>query len=285
MGPILDPQGSRDQFYFNIEKHYGSSDHTVFLGEHIPAVLFNNWPDIAYHTSEDRPNNADPTQLKRAIFIALSSEHTMASADGAGAVRIAELTEGYAAERVATELRLALQTIGEAGKSDAASGLREALVKVNQAYQREGEAIRSAKVLAENDESATAKIESMAKNFVDTGLPADLGRVKNYSKEVAGAEVQWKPGPSDEEASKLIPVRKAGAANPAGFGGGGGGGRGAQTGPLVGFYAQEAREFADGKRTILQIRDAISAEFGPVETSKVLEYFKSQPNQFELKSK
>ena len=29
--PILDPQGSRDQFYFGIEKYYGSSDHVLFV--------------------------------------------------------------------------------------------------------------------------------------------------------------------------------------------------------------------------------------------------------------
>jgi aminopeptidase YwaD len=284
--PILDPQGSRDQFYYNVEKHYGSSDHTVFLGDKIPGVLFNNWPDIAYHTSEDRPSNGDPTQLKRVIFIALASEHAMASADGPAAVRIAEMTEGYAAERAATELRLALQVIGDNGKTDAAAGLREALIMVRQAYQREGEAIRSAKILAENDEAAKTKIEAMAKNFVETGEAADVSRVKEYSRQIVGEEVQWKPGPSEEEAAKLVPVRKPGAGGRGGFGGGGAGvGRGAASTTLSGFYANEAREFADGKRTVLEIRDAISAEFGPVETSKVLEYFKSQTAAFELKPK
>lgn len=59
--PILDPQGSRDQFYYNVEKHYGASDHVVYLGQGIPAILYNNWPDIAYHTNEDSVTNADPT--------------------------------------------------------------------------------------------------------------------------------------------------------------------------------------------------------------------------------
>jgi hypothetical protein len=151
---------------------------------------------------------------------------------------------------------------------------------VRQAYAREGEAIRSAKVLAENDERAKSIIESMARNFVETGEPADLSRIRNYSAQIAGAAVQWKPGPSDEEASQLIPTRKPGAAAGAGFGGGGGGGRG---GPLTGFYAQEAQRFADGKRSVLDIRDAVSAEFGPIEASKVLEYFKTQSATFELK--
>lgn len=282
--PILDPQGSRDQFYYNIEKHYGSSDHTVFLGAGIPGVLFNNWPDIAYHTSEDRPFNGDPTQMKRALFIALSSEHVMASADGNGAVRLAELTAGYGAERCATEMRLALQAVGDGAKSDAAASLHEALNMVKQAYWREGEAIRSAKVLAEKDERAKTIIEGIAKNFVETGEATDTNRVKNYAKLLNGSEVSWKPGASDEEAAKWIPVRKPQTADAGARGGGGGGGRGA-AGALAGFYAQEARQFADGKRSVLEIRDAVSAEFGPVDSSKVLEYFKTQAAAFDLKSK
>ena len=83
-----------------------------------------------------------------------------------------------------------------------------------------------------------------------------------------------------------MPVRKPGAAGRGGFGGGAAGaGRGGAATTLTGFYANEAREFADGKRTVLEIRDAISAEFGPVETSKVLEYFKSQSAMFDLKQK
>jgi aminopeptidase YwaD len=284
--PILDPQGSRDQFYYNIEKHYGSSDHTVFLSQGIPAVLFNNWPDIAYHTSEDRVFNADPTQLKRAAFIALASEHIMAAADGPGAVRIAELTAGYAAERTGTELRLALQMVGEAAGTEPAAARREALNLVRMAYWREGEAIRSAKVLAEKDRNAGAEIEGIAKNFVETGEPADLGRVRNYSRLVAGDVPDWKPEGTDAEAARVVPVRKPQAPAAGGFGGGGGGGGGRGAGSaLAGFYAQEAREFADGKRTVLEIRDAISAEFGPVESSKVLEYFKGleKSGQVELK--
>jgi aminopeptidase YwaD len=278
MFPILDPQGSRDQFYYNIDKHYGASDHAVFLAEGIPAVLFNNWPDIAYHTSEDRPFNADATQLKRAAFIGLASAHAMASAAGPGAVRIAETSAGLAAERTGTELRLALQMIGGGGT------LREALNQVHQAYLREGQDIRSAKVLAENDERAKAAIESIARNFVETGEPADLSRVRNYSKLVAGDVPDSKPSPTEEEAMRLIPIRKKPA--PQGFGGEGGG-RGGPEPPLVGFYASEARNFANGQRSVLEIRDAISAEFEPVSAEKVIAFFRSleKTGEFELKTK
>jgi hypothetical protein len=265
MFPIVDPQGSRDQFYYNIEKHYGSSDHTVFIGQGIPAILMNNWPDWAYHTSEDRPSSADPTQLKRAVFISLASGVAMANADAAGAVRIAETVMGYAAERTGTELKLALQIVGEGGP------YREAMVLVQQAIIRESDAIRSAAILAEGDKKAVDQIDTMAQTFAYTGIDADLKRLQAYAK-VKGVSTEIKLSPDELIASKMIPKRKPRAG---GQGGRGGGGRG---GPslIPGTGAQEALAFTDGKRSVLDIRDAVSAEFGPQDTAKFVEFFKAQ---------
>lgn len=273
MFPILDPQGSRDQFYFNVEKHYGASDHTAFLGHGIPAILMNNWPDWAYHTNEDRPWSADPTQLKRAVFIALASGVVMAGADGPMAVRIAETTEGQAAERTGVELRRALQMVGNH------ESYREARNLVEQAYIREAEAIRSPSVLAEGDAKAVTKIDELAKTFVETGRAADLKRLETYAKSVGSADIKLTS--DEEQASKLIPRKKPGAPAQQGFGG-----RGAPT-AVPGNGAQEARLFADGKRTILEIRDAVSAEFFPIEAGKFIQYFRDleKQGQFEIVQK
>ena len=42
-----------------------------------------------------------------------------------------------------------------------------------------------------------------------------------------------------------------------------------------GEYAYEALNFADGKRTEYGIRDAVSAEYGPIEFELVVEYLKA----------
>lgn len=264
MFPIVDPQGSRDQFYYNIEKHYGSSDHVAFLNDGIPAVLMSNWPDIAYHTSEDRPYNGDPTQLKRAMFIALAAGHVIAGAKGEEAVRISETSAGYAAERTATELRLALQRIGD-GESP-----REAMNLVKQAYIREGDEIRSAAVLAEGDAAAVSRIDALAKNFVETGERADMARLENYYHLLHGSSLitSIQLTADEKEAARLIPKHKPG------FGERGVGGSRGAGGPLPGMAGQEARAFADGKRTVLDIRDAVSAEFGPQDTAKFIAYFR-----------
>lgn len=70
------------------------------------------------------------------------------------------------------------------------------------------------------------------------------------------------------------------------FGGGGnrGGGDQAVT-TLTGMGAQEARAFADGKRTVLDIADAVSSEFGAMEVKLFLDYFKEQAKNKALELK
>jgi hypothetical protein len=86
------------------------------------------------------------------------------------------------------------------------------------------------------------------------------------------------PTAAETTASTLRPVRKPGTpAQAQGFGGGGGGGRGgppAAEPALSGYYAMEARNFADGQRSILDIRNAIAAEFGPVPLDDVTRFFR-----------
>jgi hypothetical protein len=47
-----------------------ASDHTVFLDGGVPAMQFNHWPDNFYHSSEDRIDFVDPTELKRIGVVA-----------------------------------------------------------------------------------------------------------------------------------------------------------------------------------------------------------------------
>lgn len=285
--PILDPQGTRDQFSYSVERHYGSSDHSAFLGMGVPAILINNWPDIAYHTSEDRPFNADPTQLKRVVFIALSTLHVLANASGDGAVRVAEVTMGNAASRTGAELREALRMVGDR------EPLRTAMNLVHQSYAREGEAIRSTLVLA-GDEGAKRKIEAMAAAFVETGERADRERLRGYVG-LMGRQVELesidKLDADEQVAAGLTPIRKKPA--PSGFGGGGAAGgqrppdgnRDAAEASRAQYNALEMRGFANGKRTILEIRDALAAEYGPQPIGKVLEFFRGleKTGEFELR--
>lgn len=278
--PILDPQGSRDQFYYNIEKHYGASDHVVYLAQGIPAILYNNWPDIAYHTSEDSVENSDPTQLKRAGFIAWASTLAAASISGPGSLRVAELVAGYAAERSGRLLSETLRYLALSGS------LRGALNRTRLAYLREADAIRSAKVFAAGDAATAARIDALAQAFADSGTAADTARIRAYA---AALNLPEQPlSPTESEAASLIPTPKPGdTGRSLGFGGGGGRTPESATPTLSGLGAQEARAFANGRNSILDIADAVSSEFGRIDVQLFLDYFKKEAaaNRLTLASK
>src|SRR5262249_45555556 len=78
------------------------------------------------------------------------------------------------------------------------------------------------------------------------------------------ADPRVPPG-AERAAAGLVPSRKPGEPVQPQTGPGGGGGN--PSGPasaLTNYYAMEARNFADGRRSVLDIRNALAAEFGPV---------------------
>jgi len=72
---VLSPAGSRDPFYYTIDRFSGGSDHIVFVdgSVRVPAVMFICWPDMWYHTSGDLPDKSDSTQLKRVVTLTVAS--------------------------------------------------------------------------------------------------------------------------------------------------------------------------------------------------------------------
>jgi aminopeptidase YwaD len=113
---IIAPSGTDDPFYYQIEQHYGASDHEVFNNwtTHVPGVMLITWPDLYYHTSEDIPNKLDATQLKRAAIIAAAGAYTIASADDDMAVSIANTSFSYASKRMGIELARAFDELKNA---------------------------------------------------------------------------------------------------------------------------------------------------------------------------
>ena len=114
--PVYSVTGSRDPFYYSINAHYGASDHEVFndWGVQAPGVIMITWPDNYYHTSGDRPEICDPTQLHRAIVLAAVSAYTIAEAGEEGAAKIASEVASNAAKRMAIKMRYDLAQLNGA---------------------------------------------------------------------------------------------------------------------------------------------------------------------------
>lgn len=277
--PIIDPSGTRDPFHYNIEKFYGASDHQVHLDwdPRLPAVQFGNWPDAVYHSSEDSPANQDPTQMKRAAFLMVAIGSVFANAGPAEAVATAGVALTYAEARIAADLGDGLAMMAGSTAASLNENFKEALNLVRQAYVRERLDVGSAATLAMNDKAAAADILALAQTL-DQAEPIDVNRVKLAYRAAAGrvgVTPVDPPVPTEEEraAARLVPAKKAGAPTPQGFGGGAAGGGGTPP-ALQGYYAMEARNFADGTRSVLDIRNAIAAEFGPVPVDAVVTFFR-----------
>ena len=161
--PIIDPSGTRDPFWYNIEKFYGASDHQVHLDwdPRIPAVQFGNWPDAVYHSSDDSPANQDPTQMKRAAFLMIAVGSVFANAGPADAVAVAGVALSYAQKRIGGDLGDALQLIASSNAASLNDNYKEALNLVRQAYLRERTDVQSATTLAIGDKTAIADIDAL----------------------------------------------------------------------------------------------------------------------------
>lgn len=110
---VVAPSGTDDPFYYKIDPHYGASDHEVFndWGIQVPGIMMITWPDLYYHTSEDRPYNCDATQLKRAAVIAAAAAYTIASADEDMAMKIAAETFEHSVNRLGIQFGRAVDEL------------------------------------------------------------------------------------------------------------------------------------------------------------------------------
>lgn len=123
---IVALSGSEEPMPYYMGTHYGSSDHEVFndWGVGVPGVVMNTWPDPWLHSSADRPDKIDPTQLKRAVVIAAAAAYTIASADDGTAGRIAGEIVSNASARIGHQLARGLEELNRAGR-DAFAGVHK----------------------------------------------------------------------------------------------------------------------------------------------------------------
>jgi aminopeptidase YwaD len=114
---IVAPSGTEDPFYYQIETSSGGSDHDVFndWGVQVPGVLLITWPDPFYHTSQDRIDKCDPTQLKRVVFITSAAAFTIASAGEGEAINISGEVYGNSVRRIGYQVSKAFDEINKAG--------------------------------------------------------------------------------------------------------------------------------------------------------------------------
>jgi aminopeptidase YwaD len=246
--PMVSPEGGKEPLRAEYSAYTMGSDHDVYQDSSfgIPAIYMNDWPDRYIHTNFDTAANIDTTKLKRAAFIGAASGYWLAL------------------EKTHQDLlRLALfETPGKSRRTE-----WEAVKRLSFPLAEHGEVTWNWSLY----ERAAA---NSTQSWFGEKLDLDIGNHKAVKPTGEGLlKFKRKPGPKGPLAVFGYDyfadhATAAGAATPklTSYEGLWGGGE---------EYAYEVLNFADGNRNAQEIRDAVSAEYGPVPVEMVVEYLRA----------
>lgn len=255
--PLTAPGGDKRALQAEMAEFTMGSDHEVYTDSSfaIPAVYLNDWPDRFIHTQRDLPENVDATKLARAGFIGAATALTLADLTAEQGDAVWRVCRAQGLRRMARLL-------------DRRAGLPPdeavALTRFSLDYER-----RLGDSLDHFFTPPPALRAAMAAHL------ATLGQIAGAAARPATAGVVYRRSASPkgpltvfgydylndklgEEKAKALALLKH-----EGKRGGGG------------DYAYEALNLVDGHRTLADIRDALSAIYGPVPQDAVAEYMKA----------
>jgi hypothetical protein len=239
-------------------------------------LYFHDWPDVYIHTNKDVPENLDATKLQRVAFLGAAIGYTLATIGPAEAPALLAESAGRGAMRLGADRARALADMSAAEGEAVHQAYREARNRIRHAPLREKEALESiVKFTGAGIDLAPWK-QSLESIHVGDALAARttydaLCRERGTSPFTDDA---LEPKPT--AAGSRVPVRSESVQGPTN----------------LYYYDQlaatlgpdtpsisldelaqfEVLNFTDGRRSVAEIRDAVSAELDPVSIEAVSEY-------------
>jgi aminopeptidase YwaD len=258
--PFVAPEGGKEPLRAEYSAYTMGSDHDVYQDSSfgIPAIYMNDWPDRYIHTNFDTAANIDTTKLKRAAFIGAASGYFLANPPGKVSAQLYARMLSSASQRFANAAGAAEVQQDEDGKE---------FVRQQIDYT-----IRSDHSLA-----PLLGVTSTDEDSLSEAITAYCGAKELPPAEKAVGQgllvVRRKTTPKGPLAVFGYDyfadhAKAAGVATPKLMSYEGLWGSGEE-------YAYEVLNFADGKRNAQEIRDAVSAEYGPVPLEMVVEYLRA----------
>jgi hypothetical protein len=259
--PMFAAEGGKEALQAEMAEFSMGSDHQVYSDSSfgIPAIYLNDWPDRYIHTNFDTPANVDPTKLKRAAFIGAASAYFLANLKADNASSILRLLESHSLRRTSTILarRAALPDEAAANLTRHHLWYERTLVDSMERFFRIPQRTR--------DEANTflTKLERLIGEVSPTANAQGDGRlVFRRNTKVKGPMSAFgydyftdHYGAEQERTIRLLQHQ---------------GLRGAG-----GDYAYEVLNLVNGRRTAQDIRDAVSAIYGPIPLELVVEYLRA----------
>ena len=255
--------GSKDAFWADITPYESGSDHWIYQegGFAIPSVYLRDHPDVYIHTTGDLADNIEPTKIKRSAFIAAASGYYLATMPDQGAALL-RLSYANAHQRLAEDGRRAVAMAVQSPRSGEGANL------VRQGLQREQRRLRSLSRFVGPDADLQVGIDGVnrlvagladaAKGLLATVPPAATGGPLDARVPVRNPAVKGPLAPGGDWVREKAGARSASIA--------------IARVPNSDDVTYEIVNFIDGHRTVSEIRDAVSAEFEPLELAAVAEY-------------
>jgi hypothetical protein len=278
---VVSPWGSHDAWNAELIPYSGGSDHFVFMGGviRVPATMFGSWPDDFYHSSEDTPDKCDPTQLRRVVVLGAMTASSLMNLDPRSGLDLLDLVFTGAKGRLEESFGKSLGLLRKSPPSN--RDLREALNIIDWTERREQAALESTAALLSRDDGLRQRLHGCQSEIRQQSVTLRQN-LSEYQKRINGGERKGSVPPagrSPEEiaASRLVPVRNPAFPGPIWDGYLASPAEGqdpAWRGTLSEFQLYEIGAFIDGRRSVLDIRNAVSAECGPTSLAVILRYLK-----------
>src|SRR6266404_6565762 len=279
--------GTRNLFIADTTPYSAGSDHDDYDSSTIavPSLYLRDWPDIYIHTDHDTLNQIDATKLRRVALLGAAAGYVYASIDAQQLPTLLPFVTAQAEARLAQVFGAAQQLVDDP-QLEVGVAWYEARNLVSQTLQRENATLHSiieftggpaeadadgAKALADQTTGFHNWLDKQAKlrGGKETAPTApwagasDANRVPirvgefgplTYQNDNVllvrlGKQRYAKIKLINSEATQLLNVRDQSE-----------------------LYAYEIVNFTNGKRTVGEIRDAVSAEYGPLPVNLVADY-------------
>lgn len=246
---FVSPEGGREPLQAVIGKFSMGSDHDVYSEGSfgIPAVYMHDWPDRYIHTNFDLPANIDPTKLKRAGFIGAASGYFIAAMKDAHVAGLWQVLRSQSLRRSAEAIQRATQV----DPVEAAILKRSYVVYERAAFETIAKFAAISPVIRSEAAGFYASMEQslgvQTKPTTRTG-----GKIYVRNQQVKGPVsvfgYDYLEDHNPASATLALPQFQ---------------------GLWGSDYAYEVLNWVDGKRTSIDIRNEVSAEFGPIQQQLV----------------
>jgi aminopeptidase YwaD len=255
--PLVSGEGGKEPLQAELGEFNMGSDNELYTegSYRIPAIYLSDWPDRYIHTNFDTPANIDPTKLQRAAFIGAASALFLANLKSSDVPALWATMQSAALHRAAKMI----ERRAKLTPAEATTYTREYLAQERAAF----ESISGFAAVPDSvRRSADAFFGKLGDALGASGAATPAKASTLYTRNPAVS------GPTIVFGYDYLLEHRHGGAPPKLLSFTGARGTGAD-------YAYEVLNFVNGKRGAQEIRDKVSAEFGPVSIELVTEHLRA----------